>query len=96
MLELLRRRGQGSEENFDAMGLLQTLCLVKMDSVDGKTADRKQAPAKPRASEPSRRSSAPRAGAAENMDDDSDGDKQDTEMKGEGASDMNPPFWVND
>ncbi|CAF94969.1 unnamed protein product, partial [Tetraodon nigroviridis] len=35
VLELLRRRGQCSEENFDAMGLLQTLCLVKMDSVDG-------------------------------------------------------------
>lgn len=35
MLELLRRRGQCSGEDFDAMGLLQTLCLVKMDSVDG-------------------------------------------------------------
>lgn len=88
VLELLKRRGQGSEENFDAMGLLQTLCLVKMDSVDGKAAERKQAPAKPRASEPARRSSAPKAGAAEMMDDGSDGDKQDkveTEMKGEGG-----------
>ncbi|XP_044059266.1 pannexin-1-like isoform X1 [Siniperca chuatsi] len=35
VLELLRRRGECSGENFDAMGLLQTLCLVKMDSVDG-------------------------------------------------------------
>lgn len=33
MLELLKRRGSG--ESFDAMGLLQTLCLVKMDTVDG-------------------------------------------------------------
>ncbi|KAM9359619.1 pannexin-1-like [Symphorus nematophorus] len=36
VLEMLRRRR--SEENFDAMGLLQTLCLVKMDSVDGNRA----------------------------------------------------------
>lgn len=35
MLELLRKRGECSGENFDAMGLLQTLCLVKMDTVDG-------------------------------------------------------------
>ena len=35
MLELLKRRGECSGENFDALGLLQTLCLVKMDSVDG-------------------------------------------------------------
>ena len=35
VLELLRRRGECSGENFDALGLLQTLCLVKMDSVDG-------------------------------------------------------------
>ena len=35
MLELLKRRGQCSGEDFDAMGLLQTLCLVKMDNVDG-------------------------------------------------------------
>lgn len=35
MLELLKRRGECTEENFDAMGLLQTLCLVKMDNVDG-------------------------------------------------------------
>ncbi|KAM3615768.1 uncharacterized protein V6R79_007366 [Siganus canaliculatus] len=38
VLELLRRRGDYSEENFDAMGLLQTLCLVKMDGVDGSKA----------------------------------------------------------
>lgn len=36
VLEMLRRRR--SEENFDAMGLLQTLCLVKMDVVDGNKA----------------------------------------------------------
>ncbi|XP_069389929.1 pannexin-1-like [Paralichthys olivaceus] len=35
VLELLRRRGECSGENFDAMGLLQTLYLVKMDGVDG-------------------------------------------------------------
>ncbi|KAM4565806.1 pannexin-1-like [Odontesthes bonariensis] len=35
VLEMLRRRGECSEENFDAIGLLQTLCLVKMDAVDG-------------------------------------------------------------
>ena len=33
VLELLRRECSG--EDFDAMGLLQTLCLVKMDTVDG-------------------------------------------------------------
>ncbi|XP_008304030.1 pannexin-1-like [Stegastes partitus] len=36
VLELLRRRGGCSEETFDSMGLLQTLCLVKLDGVDGK------------------------------------------------------------
>lgn len=35
---MLRRGGECAGENFDAMGLLQTLCLVKMDSVDGKLA----------------------------------------------------------
>ncbi|XP_023252947.1 pannexin-1-like isoform X1 [Seriola lalandi dorsalis] len=35
VLELLRRRGECSGENFDALGLLQTLCPVKMDNVDG-------------------------------------------------------------
>ncbi|XP_035536613.1 pannexin-1-like [Morone saxatilis] len=35
VLEWLRKRGDCSGENFDAIGLLQTLCLVKMDSVDG-------------------------------------------------------------
>lgn len=38
VLEMLRRRGASSEENIDAMGLLQTLCLVKMDTVDGRKA----------------------------------------------------------
>lgn len=58
-----------------------------MDVVDGKTAAKKQGPAKPRATEPARSSSAPNAEAAENMDGspDSDTDKRDkveTEMKG--------------
>lgn len=35
VLEMLRKRGQCSEEDFDSMGLLQTLCLVKTDNVDG-------------------------------------------------------------
>nr|XP_046244168.1 pannexin-1-like isoform X2 [Scatophagus argus] len=38
VLELLRRRGDYTEESFDAIGLLQTLCLVKMDSMDGNKA----------------------------------------------------------
>lgn len=32
---MLRKRGECSGENFDTVGLLQTLCLVKMDTVDG-------------------------------------------------------------
>lgn len=35
VLEMLRERGQHSGEDFDSMGLLQTLCLVKTDNVDG-------------------------------------------------------------
>ncbi|XP_029943323.1 pannexin-1 [Salarias fasciatus] len=35
VLELLKRRGDCAGEDFDAMGLLQTLCLVKMDTLDG-------------------------------------------------------------
>ncbi|XP_068604996.1 pannexin-1-like [Brachionichthys hirsutus] len=35
VLEMLKKRGVSAEENFDAMGLLQTLCLVKMDNLDG-------------------------------------------------------------
>lgn len=70
------------------MGLLQTLCLVKMDTVDGSTAAKKQVPATPRATGPARSCSAANAGASENMDDsprsDADGrDKVETEMKGE-------------
>ncbi|XP_041669141.1 pannexin-1-like [Cheilinus undulatus] len=38
VLEMLRKRGSCTSENFDAMGLLQTLCLVKMDTVDGAKA----------------------------------------------------------
>ncbi|CAB1348850.1 unnamed protein product [Coregonus sp. 'balchen'] len=36
VLELLRRRGVCEGEDFDAMGLLQMLCLVKTDATDGK------------------------------------------------------------
>lgn len=69
------------------MGLLQTLCLVKMDTVDGNAAAKKQAPAKPGASDPAGSSSAPKAGAAENTDDGPTADtgkqdKEETEMKG--------------
>ncbi|XP_047451191.1 pannexin-1-like [Mugil cephalus] len=35
VLEMLRKRGECSGENFDAMGLLQTLVTVKMDNMDG-------------------------------------------------------------
>lgn len=35
VLEMLRKRGECSGENFDAMGLLQTLCTVKTDNPDG-------------------------------------------------------------
>ncbi|CAN9493028.1 unnamed protein product [Ophioblennius macclurei] len=43
VLELLKRRGECAGEDFDAMGLLQTLCLVKMDTLDGgKAAAEKQ------------------------------------------------------
>ncbi|XP_038549592.1 pannexin-1-like [Micropterus salmoides] len=37
VLEMLKRRGDRSGENVDIFSLLQTLCPVKMDSVDGKT-----------------------------------------------------------
>ncbi|XP_077422077.1 pannexin-1-like isoform X2 [Vanacampus margaritifer] len=36
VLELLKKGEECSGEDFDAMGLLQTLCLVKMDTVDAK------------------------------------------------------------
>ncbi|XP_061916652.1 pannexin-1-like isoform X2 [Entelurus aequoreus] len=38
VLELLKKGGECSGEDFDAMGLLQTLCLVKMDTVDARKA----------------------------------------------------------
>ncbi|KAM4742596.1 pannexin-1-like isoform 1-T1 [Anableps anableps] len=38
VLEMLKKRGEHSGENFDTVGLLQTLCLVKMDTVDAKRA----------------------------------------------------------
>ncbi|XP_054650256.1 pannexin-1-like [Dunckerocampus dactyliophorus] len=45
VLELLKKGGECFGEDFDAMGLLQTLCLVKMDSVDNRKAP--EAMAKP-------------------------------------------------
>ncbi|XP_017293483.1 pannexin-1 isoform X2 [Kryptolebias marmoratus] len=36
VLEMLRKRGERSGESFDTLGLLKTLCLVKMDATDGK------------------------------------------------------------
>ncbi|MED6242475.1 hypothetical protein ATANTOWER_005210 [Ataeniobius toweri] len=41
VLEMLKKRGECSGENFDTVGLLQTLCLVKMDTVDGKRSTAK-------------------------------------------------------
>lgn len=38
VLEMLRKRGECAGENFDPIDLLQTLCLVKMDNVDGNNA----------------------------------------------------------
>lgn len=35
---MLKKRGECAGENFDTVGLLQTLCLVKMDTVDSKKA----------------------------------------------------------
>ncbi|KAJ7995685.1 hypothetical protein DPEC_G00247140 [Dallia pectoralis] len=47
VLELLRSRSAGDGENFDAMGLLQALYLVKIDNTDGK----KRTAASPNASD---------------------------------------------
>lgn len=41
VLEMLRKRGRHSGEDFDSMGLLQTLGLVKTDNVDGQKATKK-------------------------------------------------------
>lgn len=90
-MELLRRRGQCSEETFDALGLLQTLCLVKMDSVDGNkaaTAARKQEQAKTSTTDSASSPTPTNTEAAKNCCDspnsakDSDG-KTESEMKGE-------------
>ncbi|XP_049432500.1 pannexin-1-like [Epinephelus fuscoguttatus] len=69
VLELLRRRGDCSGENFDAMGLLQTLCLVKMDSVDANKssgAAGKQDQVKTKATDSAASSTAANVGAAKN------------------------------
>lgn len=89
VLEMLRKRGGSSEENFDAMGLLQTLCLVKMDSVDGMKltgAAGKQDETKTNASNSASSPTVTSAGAAKNSrnrpNSIADNDrKTDTEMK---------------
>ncbi|XP_007552405.1 PREDICTED: pannexin-1-like [Poecilia mexicana] len=43
VLEMLKKRGECAGENFDTVALLQTLCLVKMDTVDGKKAPEPEA-----------------------------------------------------
>lgn len=43
VLKMLRKRGECSGENFDTVGLLQTLYLVKMDTVDAKRTTDAQA-----------------------------------------------------
>lgn len=43
VLKMLRKRGECSGESFDTVGLLQTLYLVKMDTVDGKRTTDAQA-----------------------------------------------------
>lgn len=92
VLEMLRRRSASSEENIDAMGLLQTLCLVKMDTVDGKkplSAAEKKQPAKAGAAADVGGGHTPyHTGAAANdyrslEPPEGNDHRQDTEMKGE-------------
>ena len=86
---MLRRRR--SEENFDAMGLLQTLCLVKMDVVDGNKAAGaagKQDQVKTNADEPAGGPAVTDAGATKNSCNRTNSAaenkcKNETEMKGE-------------
>jgi len=77
---MLRRRGEGSEENFDAIGLLQTLCLVKMDGVDGSKTAARLDQAKTNATD-----AAANDGAAKNSPKSAAGNNthMETEMKGE-------------
>ncbi|TDH15404.1 hypothetical protein EPR50_G00030620 [Perca flavescens] len=84
VLELLKRRGECSGEDFDSMGLLQTLCPVKMDSVDGKKptgAAGKQDQVKTNAGDPAGSPTAPKNSCeSPNSSEDNDS-KMETEMK---------------
>lgn len=89
MLELLRRRGGSTEENFDAMGLLQTLCLVKMDTVDGKKSfstagkqDQEKLSATDSASSPTQTHTGAAKNDCKSLNLAKDDSKVETEMKG--------------
>lgn len=67
VLELLRRRGLCEGEDFDSMGLLQTLCLVKTDTTDSKspnTNDTTKANANPNGNPNSKAKANPEAARA--------------------------------
>lgn len=85
MLELLRRRGECSGENFDAISLLQTLYLVKMDSVDGKLrgAAGKQDEVKTNAADCASSPAESSAGVSKNSCNRQNDTKNETEMRGE-------------
>lgn len=90
MLELLRRRGGSTEENFDAMGLLQTLCLVKMDTVDGKKSfstaakqDQEKLSAADSACSPTQTHTGAARNYCKSLNPAKDDSKVETEMKGE-------------
>ncbi|XP_078103176.1 pannexin-1-like [Sander vitreus] len=84
VLELLKRRGECSGEDFDSMGLLQTLCPVKMDSVDGRKptgAAGKQDQVKTNAADSAGSPTAPKNSCeSPNSSEDNDS-KMETEMK---------------
>lgn len=74
---MLRKRGERSGEHFDSMGLLKTLCLVKMDAVDGKkSAEVKLDEVKLSAEGGAKNSGAGRPNSENNS-------KMETEMQGE-------------
>ncbi|KAK2846517.1 hypothetical protein Q5P01_009516 [Channa striata] len=77
VLELLRRRGECGAENFDAISLLQTLYLVKMDSVDGKHRTAAGKPDQVKTTE----ATAASAKAAKNSCNHPNDGKSETEMK---------------
>ncbi|XP_034722657.1 pannexin-1-like [Etheostoma cragini] len=84
VLEMLKRRGECSGEDFDSEGLLQTLCPVKMDSVDGKKptgAAGKPDQVKTNAADPAKTPIAPKNSCeSPNSSEDNDS-KMETEMK---------------